>query len=1110
MTAQPPPPSRYSRTDSFERNLQRIRLRQDTEEAWLKNNPVPASGEMCYTIGSGDAGRVLKVGDGTLRWDQLPYLMATGSSGPPGPSGIDGHSITVYGPSASPPAPANTQLFKGDIWLADGIYARNPSFDASLVTPGAKGDKGDAATIDSVSAVRLPNGSVPTAVNNGDTHNAQIVFGIPEGDLGPQGIPGIQGPPGPQGPAGDTFQISGAVADDTALPATPPALTVYITQNDSHLHIYDPTSAAAEANGYVDLGAIAGPQGPPSYISSPVATQSALPNPGQPGMSVLVQDTGHLWSWNELAQVWSDSGEIRGPVGLGALVGTVDGQIGVWDTTTQEYQPTLLTLNTVTDVDVKKQADGSLLSDKNILYYEAASQHWVAGELWPLIQSNFDLDHITDVDVTNPLLNDVLTYDKARKRWVNSSLNIPAANALDIMEQHDGSPLEDADIIHYDLSDQVWKAISIRQYLDEEVNLSNIGDVTISGGSQPLPGQALTYAYVDAADPSKGGYWHNTTPIEHLSELTDVDDATAPTDGQALVWDAAAGLWKPGSVATTATTTVAPGTSTAARGVGEIIPWMSDTLPNDYLPCDGRIVAIGNFPELHAVIGNKYNPGTLADGTTTFALPDLRGYFLRGIADDDSVDKDGVRPIGAYQQDATGQSQNTIHVKDDGEHIHQMQTGGMPYSNSHSQGGFPSGGGASPTTVGGNVEPILPDGQHKHDILGFDAETRPKNVAVHWVIRVIAVNGGAVGPAGPASLRIDGTNAMAADADMGGNRITNLAAVPVDPTDAVNKHYLEHLINNLVTGLSHNVPVEAILNDPPTTAAFGEFFIVGKHPTGEWVGHENKVAFKDASAANQAVHPWHFYAPPQGEARLVEAEGAVHVFNGLEWVKISPTGNTDKHLAEYDPVFMYQEGSTVTVGDQIYRAKIANMANQPDLFKSTNAWELLGCIEPVKPTAHHTGDFNGVMFPIKDGDVINIVGGFYVSPGSTGDLFPRLLMKNSDGSWTNLNDSFIYHIWHHNLTNNGTGTYAGQVTSPGKANLVGFPPNPGYPGHFDAKISKVGGWFYVDCQTTNKSGGSLVQDQLMFEVAASKDDVAEWGFGTTDPNSGVTFWAKEH
>ena len=51
MTLQPPQPSRHRTTDSQERNYQQIRVRQDTNTNWLKNNPIPASGEWCYSIG---------------------------------------------------------------------------------------------------------------------------------------------------------------------------------------------------------------------------------------------------------------------------------------------------------------------------------------------------------------------------------------------------------------------------------------------------------------------------------------------------------------------------------------------------------------------------------------------------------------------------------------------------------------------------------------------------------------------------------------------------------------------------------------------------------------------------------------------------------------------------------------------------------------------------------------------------------------------------------------------------------------------------------------------------------------------------------------------------
>ena len=68
------------------------------------------------------------------------------------------------------------------------------------------------------------------------------------------------------------------------------------------------------------------------------------------------------------------------------------------------------------------------------------------------------------------------------------------------------------------------------------------------------------------------------------------------------------------------------------RPVGEIIAFMGTIVPNKYLACDGSIYNISDYPYLAEQI--KINFGRYnqfgGDGTTTFAVPDLRGEFLRG------------------------------------------------------------------------------------------------------------------------------------------------------------------------------------------------------------------------------------------------------------------------------------------------------------------------------------------------------------------------------------------------------------------------------------------------------------------------------------------------
>lgn len=400
--------------------MQRIRLRQDTEENWLKNDPIPASGELCYTIGTTDPGQVLKVGDGTVRWSNLPYLAATGASGPPGAPGQDGHGITVYGPSDSPPSPANTQLFEGDMWLSNGMWAKNPNFDPALITPGAKGDAGE---IVGVSAVPLPTGQNPTVNNTGTTTDANLVFGIPAGAVGPQGIQGPIGPAGPQGPAGDTFKVSGAVANAAALPSTPATLSVYITQDDSHLHIYDPTSAAAGTNGYVDLGAIAGPQGQSTFYSNPVATAADLPATGAAGQCVLALDTGHMHSWNPATSSWVDAGQIRGPSGAGISDGNADGQMPVWSVTFASWQPTAVNIpKVIADLDDVDDVIGNLGQDC-VMVWDEAAQVWTDSR-------SIEIDDI-EFDASGPgtLLEGIAAYsdaglDPTKDTWVPSCMAV--------------------------------------------------------------------------------------------------------------------------------------------------------------------------------------------------------------------------------------------------------------------------------------------------------------------------------------------------------------------------------------------------------------------------------------------------------------------------------------------------------------------------------------------------------------------------------------------------------------------------------------------------------------------------------------------------------------
>ena len=67
--------------------------------------------------------------------------------------------------------------------------------------------------------------------------------------------------------------------------------------------------------------------------------------------------------------------------------------------------------------------------------------------------------------------------------------------------------------------------------------------------------------------------------------------------------------------------------------------------PSGWLKANGALISRASYASLFANIGTTYGVG---DGATTFALPDLRGEFLRGF--DDARGIDTGRAIGTWQK----------------------------------------------------------------------------------------------------------------------------------------------------------------------------------------------------------------------------------------------------------------------------------------------------------------------------------------------------------------------------------------------------------------------------------------------------------------------------
>lgn len=88
--------------------------------------------------------------------------------------------------------------------------------------------------------------------------------------------------------------------------------------------------------------------------------------------------------------------------------------------------------------------------------------------------------------------------------------------------------------------------------------------------------------------------------------------------------------------------------------VGHIISHMGNTAPKHYLICDGTEYNISDYPYLAQYFKTEFGNYNYfgGDGITTFAVPDLRGEFLRGTGENSHENQGSGANVGEHQ-DAT-------------------------------------------------------------------------------------------------------------------------------------------------------------------------------------------------------------------------------------------------------------------------------------------------------------------------------------------------------------------------------------------------------------------------------------------------------------------------
>jgi microcystin-dependent protein len=175
-----------------------------------------------------------------------------------------------------------------------------------------------------------------------------------------------------------------------------------------------------------------------------------------------------------------------------------------------------------------------------------------------------------------------------------------------------------------------------------------------------------------------------------------------------------------------------PGGTSADGGAGGA--------PAGWLLCDGSAVSRTTYATLFGAIGINFGGG---DGIATFNLPDLRGRFVRGADHGAGRDPNAATRTASAPMGPTGDSVGTLegdafashqHPLTDPGHSHLSPTttgvAGTHETAGNASNGFDyiDGAGASPavsTSTTGITEGAT-----------GGAETRPKNVAVNYLIKL--------------------------------------------------------------------------------------------------------------------------------------------------------------------------------------------------------------------------------------------------------------------------------------------------------------------------------------------------------------------------------------
>jgi microcystin-dependent protein len=105
--------------------------------------------------------------------------------------------------------------------------------------------------------------------------------------------------------------------------------------------------------------------------------------------------------------------------------------------------------------------------------------------------------------------------------------------------------------------------------------------------------------------------------------------------------------------------------------IGTVFWFISEDAPEGAMVCNGAFLNPATYPDLYSLIGYAFG-----EQSGNFAIPDLRGVFVRGAAPGLSI------------ADSGGEAEHTLTASEMPEHSHALQAAVMQDTNSGSAAGL--------------------------------------------------------------------------------------------------------------------------------------------------------------------------------------------------------------------------------------------------------------------------------------------------------------------------------------------------------------------------------------------------------------------------------------